>query len=77
MEIKIGDKVQLSAKFLRSTATYMGPIPFMKGIVKDVYSFNHFLGKGPKIAVVNWDIPDYPEKILTSNLNKLGHLEAD
>lgn len=68
-EIKVGDKVRYSTKFLRNTGQYTGDIPFARGIVTALEP----LGKGSIrtfLAVIDWGNPDIPERVLVSNLEK-------
>ena len=73
MSINIGDKVQYSRKWLKSTGMITGPVPFAKGIVKEMVKF----GGDRFLAVISWDTEGLPEKVLSSNLNVIGHGELE
>ncbi len=72
--IKVGDRVQYSTDWLRSTCTYTGDIPFARGTVIDV---DPRFGGG--LATVDWSRPDthrvrggsVPRRILCANLEKV------
>jgi hypothetical protein len=63
-DIKVGDAVKVSAKFLRSTGQYTGPICFAVGVVTAIQD----LGAGFRIATVKWDRPGVGEKMNVKNL---------
>lgn len=64
--IEIGDRVCYKASFLRSTGQYSDDIPHARGIVKELKPL------GDKIlAVIEWDKPNIPEKVLITNLSKV------
>ncbi len=69
--ITVGSHVCYSAAFLRSTGMYTGPIPFAKGKVTAVEDL------GPGLAVIDWDTPDVPERVLVTNLKIVGERELD
>jgi len=69
-DIKVGDKVRYTVKFLRSTGEYTGAIPHARGIVKKLEP----LGRGPDailIATIDWGNPDVPDKVNIMNLEKI------
>ena len=69
--IKIGDRVPVSARFLRSIGQHTGDLCFCRGKVIEL--------KGDKnwtLAVIEWESlngrkPDVPEKMLVGNLNRV------
>ena len=65
-EIAIGDKVCYSRTFLQSTGQQTGDVPFARGIVTAMEP----LGE-TKLAVIEWDNPDMPERVNTANLSKV------
>ena len=67
VQLKVGDKVQYSTQFLRSTGEYTGNVPKAKGVVKKLTS----IGSNRHMAEVDWDLKDVPKKILTTNLSKI------
>lgn len=71
-KIKVGSKVKYSARFLRSIGAYSGSLPFAKGKVTDLKKFGENF-----LAEIDWKDKDIPEKVLVSNLIKVGTLEAD
>jgi hypothetical protein len=70
--IAIGDRVQFTAKFLRSTGQYTGRVPFLKGKVTRLET----LGGQFKLAVVQWEGDD-EQRVNVANLKRVGQPEAD
>lgn len=71
--IEVGSRVQYSAAFLRSTGIVTGDIPFARGVVTEI----RYLGAGgPGLAVIDWDTPHVPTKILVTNLHIIGVPES-
>ena len=69
-DIKVGDKVRYTGKFLRSIGAYTGPLGQGKGIVKKLEP----LGRGSDltyIATIDWNNPEIPEKVNIKNLEKI------
>jgi hypothetical protein len=67
--IAIGDRVALSAAWLRSTGQYSGDIAHAKGKVIDLNA----LSADVTIATIDWDgNPDIPTKVITQNLCRVG-----
>jgi len=66
VEIKIGDRVQYSVKWLRSTGQYTGDIAHAKGIVRKITP----LGQ-KSLATVAWGNENVPPTVLIDNLTKL------
>lgn len=64
--IQVGDRVAYKASFLRSTGQYTGDLPFARGTVTEMKT----LGDNT-LAVIDWQNPDIPEKVLVSNLSKV------
>jgi hypothetical protein len=76
VSLQVGDRVQFSAKFLRSTAQYTGPVPFLKGTIKELQPLG--AGKDPTVlATIDWDSDDWSGRVNVKNLKKVGQLEAD
>lgn len=65
--IKVGDRVAYSAAFLRSTGMITGAIPRARGIVTSLQKFG-----GAELAVIEWNDPDIPARVLVANLAKVG-----
>ena len=63
--LKVGDKVQYTKAWLRSTGMYTGDIPRAKGIIKKIEP----LGQ-TALAHIKWDKPDVPPKVNVKNLEK-------
>lgn len=61
---KIGDSVQYARAWLRATGQLAGAIPHAKGRIIDLLP----VSAGLDIAVIEWNTPDMPAKVLTSNL---------
>jgi hypothetical protein len=79
VSLQVGDRVQFSAKFLRSTGQYTGPVPFLKGTIEEIQPLG--AGKDPlMLATIKWEgDPDEeePKRVNVKNLKKVGQLEAD
>lgn len=71
-DIKLTDRVQYSRQFLQSTGICTGEIPFAKGTVVAIQTFIDI----PAIAMVDWNVPGLPRKVLLKNLHKVGMAEA-
>ena len=69
-KIEIGDKVKYSRDFLRSIGEITGPMPFAKGIVKDINSFGLM-----RIADIDWNDDNIPRRVNVNNLIKIGTIE--
>ena len=66
-KITIGDRVAYSATFLRSIGCYSGDMAHARGTVSAMLPFgNRF------VAIIEWDRPDIPAKVVTANLAKVG-----
>jgi len=71
-EIKIGDRVRYSARFLRSIAAYTGDLGHARGVVREL----HQLGRrGCTLATVDWRDGDIPRRVNVANLWPEGKLE--
>ena len=65
-KIAIGDRVAMKASFLRNTGQFTGPIPHARGVVKELRPFG-----GNALALISWDTPEAPERVLVSNLSRV------
>lgn len=65
---RIGDRVQYAREFLRATGQLAGDVPHAIGRVISLQPISAALD----LAVVEWDRPDVPAKVLTSNLVHKG-----
>lgn len=75
-EIKPGDRVKYSARFLRSIACHTGPACFATGTVTTT---NRYGGRsGVTVATVAWDDPHEGEAVNVANLVRVEdmHLEC-
>ncbi|MFO0876541.1 MAG: hypothetical protein U0840_04140 [Gemmataceae bacterium] len=75
--VKVGDRVAVSARWLRSTAQYTGEICFARGTVTELRDLG-----GLTIASVAWDgsPEDVPERMNVRNLSRVterGVLDHD
>jgi hypothetical protein len=70
MAIEIGSRVAYSKKWLQSTGTYTGPLPFARGTVTG------FRNWGTKIAIVDWNNPEIPEHVNVSNLVTIKQVQC-
>lgn len=69
--IEIGDKVQYSARFLKSIGCYTGELPFAKGRVTYLQKVGSLT-----IASVAWGNPsDVPEGVNVANLKRISEVE--
>jgi len=68
--IQIGDRVGLSAKFLRSTGQFTGKAPARRGEVIDLED----MGSGLQLAEIRWDDGD-ASRVLNANLARVGTKE--
>lgn len=65
---KVGDRVQYARQWLRATGNLAGDIPHASGRVISLQPVSNALD----IAVIEWDRPNVPAKVLTSNLVHKG-----
>lgn len=70
--IAVGDRVAYSTHFLKSTGEHTGPIPFARGIVKDVRKIG-----GIRLATVEWDTPEAPEQVNVFNLVRVDRMHLE
>jgi hypothetical protein len=64
--IEVGDTVQYSRTWLRSTSTFTGDFPRAKGKVTAIKDLG-----GLQIATIDWGNPDIPERVNVANLSKV------
>jgi hypothetical protein len=64
--IIVGDRVQYSKTWLRSTSCCTGNIPRAKGQVTEIKNLGSI-----SLAVIEWNLPDVPAKVNVKNLSKL------
>ena len=69
--IQIGDRVAVSARFLRSTGQFTGEICFVRGQVTNLKPLGEIT-----LATIAWEPlngqqPDVPERMAVSNLSKV------
>ena len=65
---KVGDRVQYARQFLRATGQLAGDVPHASGRVISLQPVSNALD----IAIIEWDRPGVPAKVLTSNLVHKG-----
>jgi hypothetical protein len=70
--IGVGDTVQYSRQWLQSTSTFTGDLPRAKGVVTAIKGYG-----STKIATIEWDRPDVPERVNVANLSKVKERELD
>jgi hypothetical protein len=70
---KIGDVVTYRREFLRATGQLSGPIPFARGRVISLSPVSNALD----IATIEWNTPDIPAKVLTSNLVRADRIQFE
>lgn len=66
-QFKIGDRVQYAADFLRATGQLAGDIPHARGRIISLSP----VSKALDVALIQWDRPDIPAKVLSSNLERV------
>lgn len=64
---KIGDRVQYARQWLRATGNFAGDIPHAKGRIISLSP----VSKALDVATIEWDRPDVPVKVLSSNLERV------
>jgi hypothetical protein len=64
--IEVGDQVRYSRNWLQSTSTFTGDLPRAKGTVTAIKDLGSL-----KIATIDWDKPDLPERVNVANLSKV------
>ncbi|WP_152051773.1 hypothetical protein [Tautonia marina] len=70
--IQVGDTVRYSRTWLQSTGTITGDLPRAKGIVTAIKDLG-----STKIATIEWDKPDIPERVNVANLSKVKQREVE
>jgi len=65
-ELKVGNEVKYSTKFLRSIGCYTGDIPFANGKIINIDG---------DIATINWKNPNLPKKANINNLVAASRIE--
>jgi hypothetical protein len=73
IQLKVGDTVAYRREFLRSAGFFSGPIPFARGRVISLSPVSNALD----IATIEWDTPDIPAKVLTSNLVRADRIHLE
>lgn len=68
--LTVGDKVKYSGAWLRSVGIFTGALPFVEGEVTFLQPF----GEG-ELVTISWDLHGIPDKVLASNLVKVGEVE--
>ena len=69
--ISVGDQVRYSRNWLQLTSTFTGDLPRAKGTVTAIKDYG-----STKIATIEWDKPDLPEKVNVANLSKVKNSRA-
>ena len=70
--IEVGDTVQYSRDWLRSTGQYTGDIPFAKGKVIELKPLGDIT-----LAIIDWNDREIPSKVNVKNLSKVGTPEIE
>ena len=68
MTFKVGDKVAYSAQWLKNTGQQTGDIGFARGVITGFTE----LSKECVLAEVNWGSDEFPKRVNTKNLAKVG-----
>ena len=64
--IEAGDRVAYSKQWLRGTGQMTGDMPQARGTVMEVQVLGSL-----RLAVIQWDHPDFPEKVNVKNLSRI------
>ena len=70
---KLGDVVTYRREFLRATGQLSGPIPFARGRIISLSPVSNALD----VATIDWNEPDIPARVLTSNLIRADRLHLE
>lgn len=70
---KLGDVVAYRREFLRATGQLTGPVPFARGRIVSLAPVSNALD----IATIDWNEPDIPARVLTSNLVRADRLHLE
>jgi len=70
--IEVGDHVRYSRAWLQSTGTHTGDLPRAKGTVTAIKDLGSL-----KIATINWENPEIPERVNVANLSKVKQREIE
>jgi len=65
-KLKVGDIVQYSKKWLRSTGSHTGDLPRAKGKITKLDKLGAM-----DLAHIDWDKKDIPPKVIVANLEKV------
>ena len=66
--MKVGDKVAYSVQFLKSIGMSHSEMAHARGTVKDFQK----IGQNLRLAIIDWNNSDLPEKVNVQNLAKVG-----
>ena len=69
--IKAGDVVGYSKPFLQSTGQYTGDVPFARGKVTALLSFDGDV----TLAEIDWDKPGLPPRVNIKNLSTIKQIQ--
>jgi hypothetical protein len=69
--IQVGDTVGYSKGFLQSTGQHTGDVPFARGKVTAL----HPVGTETILAEIEWDRPDMPTRVNTTNLSTIRQIQ--
>jgi hypothetical protein len=70
---KLGDVVTYRREFLRATGQLSGPVPFARGRIISLAPVSNALD----VATIDWNEPDIPARVLTSNLIRADRLHLE
>lgn len=73
IQLKVGDQVSYSVKFLRSIACYAGPMAHAKGVITGLKP----VAKTLMLAEVTWSNFDGPERVNVLNLVRKDRIAID
>jgi len=71
-KFNIGDKVHYSKSFLQSTGLIASEEAHANGVIENIKQINNRI----QLITVKWNI-DLPNKILNTNLSKIGGVSND
>jgi hypothetical protein len=75
--LRPGDRVRFSRRWLQSTCSYTGDLPFLRGTVQEVRQLSK---RGDTYCRVLWDqlyFETWHTSVFSSNLNRIGTREIN
>lgn len=70
--MQIGTKVMYSRKWLKSTGSYTGVLPFARGTIINIIDLG-----ATKLAEIEWNDENVPKKVNINNLHEVSKPESE